>query len=88
MIYCRLVPLQSGGWVYFDVTAAVEDWSRDAARSLGLEVWIENARSGLRAVRWARKTRFIKPRSSQTRRIPELVISFLDDYQSNLNNIG
>ncbi len=71
----------------FDVTEAVRDWSEHPKNNFGVQVWIESARPGHKAVRTARKTRFVKPNGKKVAKRPELVISFSGHKDNSANSV-
>lgn len=55
----RLVPIHKAGWQSFDVTQAVQYWSKGSRDTpLHLELWIEGERPGSYAAEMARSVRF------------------------------
>ncbi|XP_048083752.1 left-right determination factor 2-like [Alosa alosa] len=80
LVDSRLVPIHESGWISFDVTQAVQYWSKTERKTpLHLEVWIEGERPGTHAAEMARTVRFATedPSSASTSK-PELVLFTLD----------
>ncbi|XP_067117071.1 left-right determination factor 1-like [Osmerus mordax] len=59
LVDSRLVPIHKAGWQSFDVTQAVQYWSKGSRDTpLHLELWIEGERPGSYAAEMARSVRF------------------------------
>ncbi|KAL2098589.1 hypothetical protein ACEWY4_005069 [Coilia grayii] len=76
----RLVPIHESGWTSFDVTQAVQYWSKTGRKTpLHLEVRIEGERPGSHAAEMARTVRFATEDASGTSvQKPELILFTLD----------
>lgn len=76
----RLVPIHESGWTSFDVTQAVQYWSKTERKTpMHLEVWIEGERPGSHAAEMAKTVRFAtEDASGATIEKPELVLFTLD----------
>ncbi|KAG9336088.1 hypothetical protein JZ751_002435 [Albula glossodonta] len=85
LVDSRLVPIIESGWRSFDVTQAIQYWSKTQRKNpLYLEVWIEGERPGNYAAEMAKRVHFATQETAdKTLGKPELVL-----YTLNLEEYG